>query len=129
MVKATAVKTNSSGTLRKVAKSSTAIRRDEDSDVKELLSKLRSIVPTESDEVSALDIVQNAIYYIQDLNDLLAQAREEVSSNVEFSDDEKENKDSFNAVETPLFTVPDVFASGNKAHFSSAAGLHPTPVC
>ena len=94
----------------------------EESGVKELISKLRSVLPTTGDELSTLDIMQNAIYYIHDLNDILAQEKPTIS------DDEKENQRSF--CQSDLFSVNEVFSEEKQQRFPSNCqnGFHSTAV-
>ena len=55
-----------------VSKNSLSIKKNDELKVKETLSKLQNILPKCGDEEDQLEIIQQAIYYIQDLRDLLA---------------------------------------------------------
>ena len=67
-----ASKAASASENNKISKNSLAIKKNDDLKVKETLSKLQNILPKCCDEGDQLEIMQQAIYYIQDLRDLLA---------------------------------------------------------
>ena len=54
-----------------VSRNSLAIKKNDDLKVKETLSKLQNILPKCGDEGDQLEIIQQAIYYIRDLSELL----------------------------------------------------------
>ena len=93
---------------------------NEENGVKELLGKLRSILPCAKDDFSTLDVMQHAIDYIQDLNDILA---EDKSGS---SEDEKENQHSF--CHSDLYS--ELYTSEKQKPFNASCqnGLHPTAV-
>ena len=77
MVKASKVVSSSEN---KISKNSLAIKKNDDLKVKETLSKLQNILPKCcdqnilpkcGDEGDQLEIIQQAIYYIRDLSELL----------------------------------------------------------
>ena len=110
--------------VQKTMKSPQSITRhcSEESGVKELLRKLRSVLPSAGDELSTLDIMQHAIYYIHDLNDILSQEKPTIS------DDEKENQQSF--CQSDLYSVNEVYSEEKQQRFATKCqnGFHSTPV-
>ena len=55
----------------KISKNSLSIKKNDELKVKETLSKLQNILPKCGDEGDQLEIIQQAIYYIRDLSELL----------------------------------------------------------
>ena len=110
--------------IRKTVKSPSSISRtsNEENGLKELVGKLRSILPTASDNLSTLDVMQHAIYYIHDLNDILT------NDKPVGADDEKENQHSF--CPSDIFAISNVYNGEKQQAFNTTRqnGLHPTPV-
>ena len=108
--------------LHLTIKSAGSISRqtNEENGVNELLGKLRSILPSAKEDFSTLDVMQHAIYYIQDLNDILAQNKPSLS------DDEKENQHSF--CQSDLYN--ELYSDEKQKPFNATCqnGLHPTAV-
>ena len=96
---------------------------NEESGVKELLSKLRSVLPSANDQLSTLDVMQHAIYYIQDLNDILAKDKPTLS------DEEKENH-HHSFCQSDLYSVNEVYSNEKQQHFNANCqnGFQATPV-
>ena len=55
----------------KISKNSLAIKKNDELKVKETLSRLQNILPKCGDEGDQLEIIQQAIFYIRDLSELL----------------------------------------------------------
>ena len=54
-----------------ISKNSLSIKKNDEVKVKETLSKLQTIIPKCCDGEDQLEIMQQAIYYIQDLREML----------------------------------------------------------